>query len=391
MGSQQPSASVVENTFAVQTTTIDSAIPLFIGYTEVQPETLPIFVTSFSDYEAHFGGPHTGNAVLYFTVKHYFDNGGQSGYIYSLGTYTELDSGVPADIPAALAGTKLAQVIAAEYKITLLAFPDITILSDSETVLWHQSWQIMLSFCRLRAGLFAVLDAPAAPEDAQRCLTHYNGINSEWGGAWWPRLVTLYLKDGTRVMVPPSGAVLAMIQATDISSGIWSAPANKALFQVTRPSHSWLDATELFYSDAASLNLIRSFPGRGTRVWGCRTLTVNSESSFRYVQVRRLVSWCETNISLLGRMFIFEPNNEITWFKFKGVVTNWLRRLWLQGGIYGLQEQEAFQVLLGLNESMTQTDIQAGKMIMNIRLAVISPAEFIELSLVFNMNADISA
>ncbi|QWZ75472.1 hypothetical protein I6L60_23180 (plasmid) [Enterobacter roggenkampii] len=62
---------VVESTFNVQSTAIDSAMPLFIGYTEIQPETLPVLITSFAEYEVQFGGPHAGNAVLYYTVKHF--------------------------------------------------------------------------------------------------------------------------------------------------------------------------------------------------------------------------------------------------------------------------------------------------------------------------------
>ncbi|AOP98017.1 phage tail sheath family protein [Enterobacter roggenkampii] len=391
MGSLQPGVRVVESTFNVQSTAIDSAMPLFIGYTEIQPETLPVLITSFAEYEVQFGGPHAGNAVLYYTVKHFFDNGGRSGFIYSLGTYAELESCVSASIKDALTEARLSHVIAAEYRITLLAFPDITLIPDNETALWHQSWQTMLSFCQLRPGLFAVLDAPDEPADAQTCLMTYGGANCEWGGAWWPRLVTPYRTANTVVSVPPSGAVLAAMQTTDNNKGVWTAPANIVLNQVTQPTHTWHEIGKLFSQDTTSLNLIRSFPGRGTRLWGCRTLSGNKTSSFRYVQSRRLINWCETNIIHLGRMFVYEPNNELTWFKFRGVVTNWLRKLWLQGGLYGKEEQEAYRIFLGLDETMTSDDIRAGRMIINIRLSVLSPAEFIELSLVFNMNASVSA
>lgn len=200
--------------------------------------------------------------------------------------------------------------------------------------------------------------------------------------------MTPYLKADNPVTVPASGAVLAAIQQTDNSRGVWSAPANVSLAHVTRPVYSWLDAEGLFNPYGCSLNLIRSFPGRGTRIWGCRTLTSDNNSSFRYVQARRLMSWCETNISNLGRMFVFEPNTELTWYKLKGFTMMWLRELWLKGALYGEQESQAYQVLLGLEETMTQEDILAGKMIMNIRLALLAPAEFIEMNLVFMMNGE---
>lgn len=86
----------------------------------------------------------------------------------------------------------------------------------------------------------------------------------------------------------------------------------------------------------------------------------------------------------LIRLYTFEPNNELTWMKCKGQSYNWLRQLWLQGGLYGAQEDEAFNVLLGLNETMTEDDVRAGKMIVKIELAILFPAEFIEVSLVFD-------
>ncbi|KVP85352.1 hypothetical protein WJ95_18140 [Burkholderia ubonensis] len=391
MGGQQPGVSVTESTFIVQNSTIESAVPLFIGYTEMQSAISPAYVTTFSEYETLFGAPHAGNGVLYYSIKHFFDNGGRGGFVFSLGTYDVLNDSAPDYILEMLADPALAQAIAAEQSITLLAFPDSALLEGGDTARWNQVWQLMLLLCRLRTGLFAVLDTPDTPDDASQCLSNYNGMNSESGGAWWPRLVTPYLKGEEPVVVPPSGAVLASIQQTDAIRGIWSAPANIRLSQVIRPSYSWMDASELFHPDAASLNLIRSFPGRGTCLWGCRTLVGSRSATFRYVQTRRLISWCEMNISQLGRMFVFEPNSEITWYKLKGITTNWLRKLWQQGGLYGMHEQDAFQIQLGLDETMTQDDIRAGKMIMSIRLAAVSPAEFIDLRLVFSMNASVSA
>lgn len=390
MGIQQPGVSVTSDTFAVRGPGTESAVPLFIGFTEIQPAIQPVYITTLAEFEAQFGGPHTGNAVLYYTLRHFFDNGGQGGFVYSLATYDAFDLG---DTPPSLDVSVISRAVAAEQSITLLAFPDSTLVADDDDKQWRQIWQAMLSLCQLRPGLFAVMDAPDAPQMVQQCLADYNGMHSEWGGVWWPRLVTPYLKEGedTPVVVPPSGAVLAAMQKTDSVRGVWSAPANVALSLVTRPAWSWLDAVNLFNPEGASVNLIRSFPGRGTRIWGCRTLTADPNSSNRYVQTRRMMSWCETNISNLGRMFVFEPNSELTWYKLKGFTIMWLRDIWQQGGLYGEQESEAYQVLLGLEETMTQEDILAGRMIVNIRLALLAPAEFIELCLVFMMNGENAA
>lgn len=389
MGIQQPGVSVSPNTFAVQQQITESAVPLFIGFTETQPATLPAYVSTFADYENLFGGPDpdAGGSVLYYAVRHFFDNGGQGGFIYSQGTYAAFQPQpktfiLLSDIFA------LTNAIAAEQSITLLAYPDSVLIPDDDAGQWQTYWQEMLKLCQVRSGLFAVLDAPDSPVHAKDTLASFNTPYGEWGGIWWPRLVTPYLEDNNPVTVPPSGAVLAAMQQTDGTRGVWSAPANIVLAQVTRPVYSWLEAEELFNPDGRSLNLIRSFPGRGTRIWGCRTLTSDDQSSFRYVQTRRVMSWCETNISNLARMFVFEPNAELTWYKLKGFTIMWLRELWQQGGLYGEQEPQAYQILLGLDETMTQEDILAGKMIMNIRLALLAPAEFIELNLVFMMNGE---
>lgn len=389
MDNQQPGVNVIQQTLSLQKSTIQSAVPLFIGYTETQPGGRLAAVSTFADFETLFGSAHAGNSVLYYTVKHFFDNGGMGGLVYSLGTYEELDGPEPADIITALTRPALSQVIMSEQSITLLAFPDIVLLPETESMTeWLQGWQALLALCQCRPGVFGVLDSPDEPLSARRCLDGCTGVGLEWAGAYWPRLVTPYRKGDSAVVVPPSGAVMAAIQQADYERGVWTAPANVALSQVVNPSRSYLEAAGLFNPEGASLNLIRSFPGRGTRIWGCRTLADDDLSPFQYIQARRLLSYCELCLSALGNKFLFDPNNDITWYKLKGMACNWLRQLWQQGGLLGEQEDDAFQVLLGLDETMTQEDILAGRMIMKIRLSMLSPAEFIDLSLTFAMGAD---
>ncbi|WP_276204261.1 phage tail sheath C-terminal domain-containing protein, partial [Photorhabdus namnaonensis] len=171
---------------------------------------------------------------------------------------------------------------------------------------------------------------------------------------------------------------------------IWTAPANVALAKVVSPIRSFIEADALFNQNGTSLNLVRGFPGKGIKVWGCRTLDNLPGSPWRYIQTRRLVSYIEAHITRLGRAFIFEPNNAITWMKLKGQTYNWLHQLWLKGGLSGTQEERAFDILLGVNESMSEADLRAGKMIMKIKLALLIPAEFIELNLTFDARTGIT-
>lgn len=392
MDAQLPSVSVTDELLMARKSIPESAVPLFIGYTEKSSQGSMVEIKTFSEYETQFGQASSGDATLYYSVKHFFDNGGKGGFVFSLGTYEQLNDHSPEDIISDLQMPELIKAIDIEESITLLAFPDIVCLPEiySQMSLWLDAWKIMLMFCQLRSGLFAILDSPEDSTLAGHCLTNLEDLGCEWGAAYWPRLVTSYMEgEGKQpVTVPPSGAVMAAMQSTDTSKGVWSTPANIRLSQVLKPSQPHQDASALFNPQGISLNLIRSFPGRGTYIWGGRTLTNDPQSSFRYIQTRRLISYCETQLSALGRVFVFEPNNEVTWYKFKGLVYNWLYELWQQGGLYGAQEEEAFQVLIGLDETMTKDDILAGKMVMNIRLSVLAPAEFIELSLLFHMNAD---
>ncbi|MBY0444020.1 MAG: phage tail sheath subtilisin-like domain-containing protein, partial [Burkholderiales bacterium] len=196
------------------------------------------------------------------------------------------------------------------------------------------------------------------------------------------------VKRGAGLVVPPSGAVAAVIQRVDRLRGVWKAPANEALAQVVKPEFSVLQAqAQALLSSQGSLpcNLIRSFPGRGVRVWGCRTLLDEDGSPWRYLQVRRLLSYIENRLRELGRFCVFEPNNEITWLKLKSLFRSVLSELWLRGALYGRSEEEAFRLYVGLGESMTQDDIMAGRLIFRVELAALYPAEFLELSLRFNV------
>lgn len=386
MESRSPGVNVIESNVITPDNSVESAVPLFIGFTEkVTSESLPVIKT-LAEYERHYGGNDLGKGALYHAIKHFFDNGGMHCFIFSLGSYVEL-AGMNLDgISGSIKSQQLKNIIGAEQSITLLAFPDCVLIPDSNVEQWHKVWNGMLSLSQLRSGVFAVLDTPRAPRDAVTCLNSYHSPYLENAGMWWPHLITSYSVEGSQTIIPPSGAVVAAIQKNDYERGVWSAPANISLSKVIKPEYSWLDAHKLFDEKGASLNVIRSFPGKGTRLWGSRTLTNDIESQFRYIQTRRFISWVEQNIMKCCRVFLFEPNNEITWFKLKGTITNWLRKVWYLGGLYGQQEDIAFNVLIGINESMSEMDVYEGKLIVKIKLSVLYPAEFIELTLSLNMN-----
>lgn len=394
MATHQPGVVVTEKTLNAPRAEVRSAVPLFIGYTEKGTAFTLQAVNSFNQYESLFGAAprrldeHSQVGVLYYALKHYFDNEGGGGFVLSLGTYQQAATVSGSQLLVALADPRIGKALAGQPTITLVAFPDMLLLPENDLALWQQAWQTLLNLCQCRSGLFALLETPDTPSNAINCLSTFTGTYREWGAAYWPRLISEYQDEGHPVIVPPSAAMAAAIERVDNTAGIWSAPANVLLSKVldTTQSHLWVN--DRLVNGNASFNLIRSFPGRGVRVWGCRTLSTDARSPTRYVQVRRLLSYIENNASRLARMFIFEANSEITWYKIKGQVSNWLNMLWVEGGLFGAEEEQAFSVKLGLDETMTVEDVRAGVMIMNIRIAPLYPAEFIELSLQFDMSLD---
>ena len=356
-----------------------TALPVFIGYTEKKQGQLTE-ITSLDDFNNMLFTKNapSENPNFFYSIKHYFDNGGQTAFVFSLGKKTKTP-----DWPSIESEfNQLILKVEAEDSITLLAFPDMFYFKEAKD--WQSAWQCLLSICQVRSGLFTVLDTPK--EGVDQFLTH-NFHGEEFGAAYWPYLITTYNNDCHQpIEVPPSTAVIATMQHMDEAKGIWSAPANVELAQVIGPSSS--TAIDIDLPNQSAINPIRSLPNRGTRVWGCRTLSSGLDPASRYVQVHRLLSYCEQQISRLAQQFLFEPNSELTWWKVKSFVDDWLNELWHQGALAGENESQAYQVKLGLGETMTQDDILAGQMRMSILLSPTFPAEFIELNFVFDMNSD---
>ncbi|PMY64830.1 MULTISPECIES: phage tail sheath C-terminal domain-containing protein [Pseudomonas] len=395
-----PGIQFSDTPFGQTQSDVPTAVPVFIGYCEKGTTNTLYPISNWTDYQRQLGGAdkRSGAAVkgaLYYALQHYFDNGGGPCFVLCLGTYSAIDGLLPEQLITALKSEAVAQLIVAESRITLVAMPDLQLLGEGASVAvnWSSGWQALLQICQRRRGLFAVLDAPESVIETKKCLD----TSAKWdsgqcmsGAAYWPRLATSYVaEDKQRISVPPSAAVAAVFQKTDREQGIWTAPANAALSEVVKPTQAYQDGLSLFDRSGTSLNVIRSFPGRGVRVWGSRTLcnaNTGARAPWVYIQRRRLVSYIESTLSDIARFVVFEPNNEITWLKLKGQATTWLRELWQQGALYGQQESEAFKLSLGLDETMTREDVNAGRLIMRVSLALLSPAEFIELDLQFTTN-----
>jgi len=183
-------------------------------------------------------------------------------------------------------------------------------------------------------------------------------------------------------LLPPSGAIAGVYAAVDRERGVWKAPANVSLNAVVGPAVKITDAQQDEYNvdpkTGKSINIIRSFMGKGTLVWGARTLAGN-DNEWRYISVRRFFNFVEESCKKATEQFVFEPNDANTWVRVQAMIENFLITLWRQGALQGVKPEHAFYVAVGLGKTMTASDILEGRMIVEIGMATVRSAEFIIL------------
>ncbi|WP_300664023.1 phage tail sheath C-terminal domain-containing protein [Fluviicola sp.] len=184
------------------------------------------------------------------------------------------------------------------------------------------------------------------------------------------------------VLLPPSSSVAGVYAQTDANNGVWKAPANVSLNYVIGPnyniSNDLQDGMNVDTVAGKSINAIRAFTGKGTLVWGARTLDGNS-AEWKYVSVRRFYNMVEESVKKATEGFVFQANDANTWVKVRAMIENFLILQWKAGALAGAKPEQAFYVKIGLGSTMSADDILNGRMIVEIGMAVVRPAEFIVL------------
>lgn len=183
-------------------------------------------------------------------------------------------------------------------------------------------------------------------------------------------------------LLPPSGAMAGLYTMVDHTRGVWKAPANVSINYVSKPSTVITDREQEDYNmpmNGKAINVIRAFPGEGIKVWGARTLDGNSQD-WRYVNVRRTMSFLEISVKNAARAYVCEPNDANTWINMKSMIENFLRSVWKRGGLAGSTPEEAYEVHVGLGDTMTGDDILEGILRVTVLVAISRPAEFIEIT-----------
>jgi uncharacterized protein len=358
--------------------------------------------------------------LLAHAVQHYFANGGQRCVVVSVGAYAE-GGVVLGDTQRGLRSGL--EVVRADAFITLIVIPEAVLLDEAG---YSSLVQAMLEQCAELQNRFALLDLregdqAKSPERVARDRKQWGPqhLRLRYGAAYHPWLRTTMhhplapsdagvqvrlngaepvplapLKQAQpsvynavkaaltaqTVVLPPSAALAGLCAATDRERGVWKAPANRSLRDVLEPMVALNPPQqELLALDAAqgrSINVILSFPGRGSVVWGARTLAGN-DNEWRFVPVRRFFNGVEASIKAGTAWLAFAPNEKNTWSKLSDSVETFLTDLWRHGALQGAQPKQAFFVKCGLGPTMTKADVAAGRLILEVGLAVLKPAEFI--------------
>ncbi len=182
--------------------------------------------------------------------------------------------------------------------------------------------------------------------------------------------------------LPPSAGMAGLYTMVDNSRGVWKAPANISMNSVVAPKVNINNEEQEnlnVSTTGKSINAIRPFVGEGTLVWGARTLDGNS-LDWRYINVRRTMIMIEESLRLASKAYVFEPNTAQTWVTMRSMIENFLTSIWKQGGLAGAVPADAFSVHVGLGDTMTPVDILEGILRITVLVAIVRPAEFIEIT-----------
>lgn len=235
-------------------------------------------------------------------------------------------------------------------------------------------WQAVITHCERQRFRFAVVDAPpnqGNPDSAS--LDPRSTRDSKYAAFYYPWVTVSDPRTSARKNVPPGGLVLGIYARSDSERGVFKAPANEVVSGALDLEYHIDEATQEVLNPRG-VNVIRQFPGRGIRVWGART--TSSDALWKYVPVRRLFIFLERSIYEGTQWVVFEPNDERLWARVKDTIRLFLRTQWREGALMGTTEAEAFRIACD-RTTMTQDDILNGRLICEIGIAPVRPAEFV--------------
>jgi phage tail sheath protein FI len=282
-----------------------------------------------------------------------------------------------ADIVSASAGQGMLALDSLDFpRFNLLVLAGVT-TSDSAAV------NTALDYCRRQNGFLVVDPAPGLQPTQLETAANLLRAQGAHGAVYWPRLLTA---DATPDGFGSSGAVAGIMARTDASRGVWKAPAGldagmAGILGLCAATNDDVSG-EL---NPLGLNVLRTFPGTGTVVWGARTLAGSDilQSDHKYVPVRRLTDYISASLYLGTQFAVFEPNDPDLWAQLRLAVGGFMRGLFTQGAFQQSEkraESDSFFVICDATVN-PQTEIDNGRVNVVVGFAPLKPAEFVVISL----------
>jgi len=369
---------------------IPTGVPLFIGFAQIRAQPVGygndgarlLRLTSWEQFERDIG-PTVPGSFLGYAVRGFFENGGE--YCVVVPVKVNEDQRSHGALAQALKDVfqkdekDLRGVLDDIGDTDLVCVPDIMIddIRRSQEIVFELQQEV-LEYCKDTGERFAILDvlpgATAAVEkNTEKTILHWQELTSTDGALYFPWVRVKSLNGSGERWVPPCGHIAGVYARSDARVGFHKAPANEIVEGVldlqTEVTHGI--QSEL---NEVGVNCLRSFPRRGIRVWGARTLS--GHRNWRYVNVRRifltLVRWIEHNMQDL----VFEPNEPSLWDRVRDRVGGYCYELFERGALKGRDSAEAFFVKCDAETNPLDVR-EAGQLICDVGLAPLTPAEFI--------------
>lgn len=261
--------------------------------------------------------------------------------------------------------------------IAIVAMPDAAALPTDDEI--FTATQALVTHCENLRYRIAVVDGPEA--SSMNEIREFRGkFDSKYAALYHPWIEVLdpteraaQGRPPARLLLPPSGFVAGIYARTDIERGVHKAPANEVVRGLTRFEAN-INKPRQDVLNPEGINALRFFEGRGNRVWGARTMS--SDPEWKYVNVRRLFIYVEHSIDKGTQWAVFEPNNNRLWANIRQTVEDFLLVLWRDGALLGDKPEDAYFVRCD-RTTMTQNDLDNGRLICLIGMAPVKPAEFV--------------
>src|SRR5215207_7227957 len=359
----------------------------FLGESSKGPLNETVLITNWSQFVKTFGDFKDCSEHLAHAVYGFFNNGGSRCFVVNVGApetaapikapqplADKKDEKAPVPVsagpgrdglyigrdggPGARTGLKCMDEV---DEIAIIAAPGQTSPAVQDALLSH---------AETRKDRFAILDSPETITGGVDKLPKPR--DSKYGAYYFP-WIQVYDPDKGNIFVPPSGHIAGVYSRTDSERGVHKAPANEIVRGALGLKYN-VSKGEQDILNPKGINCIRLMQGGGIRIWGARTLS--SDSSWRYVNVRRLFIMVESSIERATQWVVFEPNDHRLWKRVTRTISSFLTLLWRNGALMGVSPEQAFYVKCD-EETNPPEVTDAGQLVVEIGLAPVKPAEFV--------------